>query len=240
LHRSFIGRLDEGAIMKTHTHNRVRSRGLQLFGKTLLTLLVLLCVVLTAAAQDEHKLTIEGGGGVSPLLGQISNRLDTGWHVTFGAGYNFTHHFTVTGDLMYNGFGVSRAVLNEARVPDGNAHLWAITANPKIRFAPGHKADPYVVGGIGYYRRVVEFTSPTLVPVTIFDPFFGAFFNTAVPANQVIGRITRDGIGGSAGGGVDVSIGSSGLKLFGEIRYHHANTGAIDTQMVPITIGLRW
>jgi opacity protein-like surface antigen len=195
---------------------------------------------IAAQAQDEHKLTIEGGGGVSPLVGNISNRLDTGWHVTLGAGYNFTRHFTVTGDFMYNGFGVSRAVLNEAKVPDGNAHLWSLTANPKIRFSPDSKVDPYVVGGIGYYRRVVEFTRPTLVPTLIFDPFFGALFNTLLPANQVIGRITRDGIGGSVGGGVDVRVGNGGLKLFGEVRYHDANTGAIDTQMVPITVGLRW
>lgn len=205
------------------------------------TALLLTCAAARMAqAQDDHKLTLEGGGGISPLVGDISNRLDTGWHIMFGAGYNFTRHFTVTGEFMYNGFGVSRAVLNEAKVPDGNAHLWSLTANPKIRFSPDSKIDPYVVGGIGYYRRVVEFTQPTLVPTLIFDPFFGALFNTLVPANQVIGRITRDGFGGSVGGGVDVRLGSGGLKLFGEIRYHHANTGSIDTQMVPVTVGLRW
>src|SRR5574337_641001 len=103
---------------------------------------------------------------------------------------------------MYNGFGVSRTVLNEANVPDGNAHMWSLTANPKIRVNPDWKIDPYAVGGIGYYRRVVEFTQPTLIPTLIFDPFFGAFFNTLIPANQVIGRITRDGFGGSIGGGL--------------------------------------
>jgi opacity protein-like surface antigen len=158
----------------------------------------------------------------------------------FGAGYNFTRHFTMTGQFMYNGFGVSRTVLNEANVPDGNAHMWSLTANPKIRINPDWKVDPYAVGGIGYYRRVVEFTQPTLVPTLIFDPFFGAFFNTLIPANQVIGRITRDGFGGSIGGGVDIRLGSGGLKLFTEIRYHHANTGSVDTQMVPITVGIRW
>ena len=191
-------------------------------------------------AQDEHKLTVEGGGGVSPLVGDISNRLDTGWHMMFGAGYNFTRHFTMTGQFMYNGFGVSRTVLNEANVPDGNAHMWSLTANPKIRINPDWKVDPYAVGGLGYYRRVVEFTQPTLVPTLIFDPFFGAFFNTLIPANQVIGRITRDGMGGSIGGGVDIRLGSGGLKLFTEIRYHQANTGSVDTQMVPITVGIRW
>ena len=205
-----------------------------------LIIAVLVFCVTICQAQDEHKWTVEGGGGVSPLVGDISGRLDTGWHVMFGAGYNFTRHFTVTGDFMYNGFGVSRRVLNEANVPDGNAHMWSLTANPKLRVNPDWKIDPYAVGGIGYYRRVVEFTQPTLVPTLIFDPFFGIFFNTLIPADQVIGTITRDGMGGSIGGGVDIKLGSSGMKLFTEIRYHHANTGSVDTQMVPITVGIRW
>jgi opacity protein-like surface antigen len=201
--------------------------------------LVVLCVSL-CQAQDEHRWTIHGGGGVSPLVGDISNRLDTGWHFTVGGGYNFGSHFTLTGDFMYNGFGVSRAVLNEAQVPDGNARMWSLTANPKVRVNPEWKVDPYVVGGIGYYRRTVEFTRPVLVPVFIFDPFFGAFFNTVVQTNQVLGTITRDGLGGSVGGGVDIKVGSGGVKLFTEVRYHHVNTGSVDTQMVPVTVGLRW
>ena len=55
--------------------------------------------------------------------------------------------------------------------------------------------DPYVVGGVGYYRRTIQFTQPTLVPVTVFDPFFG-FLYGVTQANQVLGTLTQDGVGG--------------------------------------------
>ena len=202
--------------------------------------LILLSLTVCGHAQDEHGFTLNGGAGVSPLVGDISTRLDNGWHITVGGGYNFTPHFTTTLDYTYNGFGVSRKVLNEAQVPDGNSHLWSITANPKLRLNRRGNFDPYVVGGVGYYRRTVEFTRPVLVPVFIFDPFFGVFYNTFLQADQVIGKITQDGVGGSLGAGFDVKLGESGLKFFTEARYHYADTGRIPTRMVPVTFGIRW
>jgi hypothetical protein len=204
--------------------------------------LVFLSVTRCCVAQDENRYTFHGGGGagVTPLVGDISSRLDNGWHITFGGGVNLTSHFATTLDYGYNGFGVSRKVLNEAQVPDGNAHLQSITVNPKFRLVRIGKVMPYVVGGVGYYRRTVEFTRPALVSVFIFDPFFGDLFNTLVPANQVLGRITEDGVGGSLGAGFALKFGESRVKFFTEARYHYADTGNVPTRMVPVTFGFRW
>jgi opacity protein-like surface antigen len=202
--------------------------------------LLLLSTSVYSRAQDDTPYTFNAGAGVSPLVGAISSRLNSGWHITFGGGYNFTPHFTTTIDYTYNGFGVSQKVLNEAGVPSGNAHMQSITVNPKLRLNRHSKFDPYVTGGVGYYRRTVEFTRPALVPVFIYDPFFGVFFDTLVPADEVLGRIIEDGVGGSLGGGFDIKLGDSGLKFFSEARYHYANTGRIVTRMVPVTFGIRW
>jgi opacity protein-like surface antigen len=205
--------------------------------------IVVLIVVVAASnsnAQDDHKFTFDVGGGYSPLVGDMSSRLNNGWNIVVGGGYNFTSHFSGTVEYMYNGYGVSRRTLEEAQVPAGNSHMWSITANPKLRLMPISKLDPYLVGGVGYYRRTVEFTRPAIVPVFFFDPFFGTFYNTLVLANQVLGDITRGGIGGSAGAGFDIKIGDSGLKFFSEARYHYASTGRIPTRMVPVTFGIRW
>lgn len=193
----------------------------------------------TPIQAQEQGLIISGSAGYSPLVGDISSRLNNGWHVTFDGGYNFTSYFSTTLEYMYNGYGVSRRVLNEAKVPDGNAHLWAITVNPKVKLGTRDASfTPYVVGGVGYYRRTIEFTTPVAVPVFIFDPFFGVFYNTFVSANQVLGDITRGGIGGSAGVGFEVKLGDSGVKLFTEARYHYADTGRIPTRMIPVTFGI--
>jgi opacity protein-like surface antigen len=191
-------------------------------------------------ATTEHRWTGNVGGGPTALVGALSERLDNGWNFSVGGGYNFTSYFSGGIQFTYNGLGVSRGLLREAAVPDGNAHIWSITAEPKIRFAPERRFDPYVVGGVGFYRRVVQFTRPTTQTVLLFDPFFGAFFNAVIPVNQVIGTIAHNGVGGNAGGGFDVGIGSQGLKLFVEARYHYADTGRIKTRMVPVTFGVRW
>jgi opacity protein-like surface antigen len=205
-----------------------------------LVALVIFFLASVSAAQDEHRFTVHAGAGVSPLVGDISSRLENGWNVTVGGGYRFTNLFSATVDYMYNGFGVSQRVLTEAQVPDGNAHLWSITVNPMLRLHRVSKVSPYVLGGVGYYRRTVEFTRPALVPVTFFDPFFGFAFSTIVPANQVIGTVTGDGVGGSLGGGFEVNVGDTGVKVFSEARYHYADTGKIPTRMVPVTFGFRW
>ena len=124
-------------------------------------------------------------------------------------------------------------------MPGANSHVWSITAEPRIRFSPDNRIDPYIVGGVGYYRRVVQFTRPTLQPALIFDPFFG-FFQGLIPADQVLGTITRNGVGGNAGAGFEINLGSYNTKFFTEARYVYGATGAMPTRMVPVTFGIRW
>jgi hypothetical protein len=143
----------------------------------------------TTYAQDEHRLTLNAGAGFTPLVGRIGKSLDNGWSVTAGGGYAFTSHFESNVQLSYSAFGVTHSILAAAKVPDGNSHLWSITFDPKIRLGRERTVDPYVVGGVGYYRRTIQFT-PTAVPLTVFDPFFG-FFSTLVPANGVPRTIRR-------------------------------------------------
>jgi opacity protein-like surface antigen len=191
-------------------------------------------------AQDTHRFTFNAGAGASPLVGDISSRLNNGWNVTVGGGYNFTKNFAATLQYTYNGFGVSQRVLAEAQVPEGNSHMWSLTVDPRVRFKSTGRVNPYLVGGVGFYRRTIEFTQPALVPVTFFDPIFGFLFNTVIPANQVLGDIRRSGVGGNLGAGLEVKLGDSGVKGFGEARYEYAATGRIPTRVVPVTFGFRW
>lgn len=213
----------------------------RIVSSTLVTWAVILFALTPGVqGQSEKRFTISAGGGLSPLVGDISRRLDNGWHVTVGGGLNITRYLSATLDYSYNGFGVSQRVLSEAQVPGGNSHLWFLTVNPKVRLSHSKKFDPYLVGGVGYYRRTLQFTRPTLIPVLVVDPFFGDVFNTIVPADTVIGSITRDGVGGSGGAGFELKLPSTALKFYTEARYHYADTGRIPTRMVPVTFGFRW
>jgi opacity protein-like surface antigen len=208
--------------------------------KCLLIAVPLLAAAMSARAQDERRFTVNAGAGFSPLVGQISDRLNNGWHVTVGGGYRFTRHFETNLQFTYNGFGVKPLVLQEADVPAANSHLWSLTVNPKLRLHPVGRLDPYFTGAVGYYRRTIQFTQPTLAPIDIFDPFFGFFFfPTLVQANIVLGNVTRGGVGGNAGAGFDFPF-VSDTRLFIEAAYQYASTGSIPTRMVPVTLGVRW
>lgn len=209
-------------------------------GRLAIAVAALSLITGVAGAQEElHKWSVNVGGGFTPLLGDLNKRLDNGWHMTFGGGWRVTNRFTIGGQVMYNGLGVSRGVLNEFAVPDGNAHIWAFTAEPRLSLAPLGHFSPYLIGGVGYYRRVVEFTQPTIAAVNVFDPFLFGFVPVLVPADQVIGRVTRDGVGGSAGLGFEFGM-RGGVKIFTEARFHYADTGAVPTRMIPFTIGVRF
>jgi opacity protein-like surface antigen len=211
--------------------------------KTLCISVIALIAIMVPAisfGQSEHPFTLNLGAGVTPLTGDISHRLDNGWHIGVGAGVNITRYLSASVDYGYHGLGVGSRLLQDAQVPDGNAHIWSVTVNPRVHLNHIGRFDPYVVGGVGYYRRVTEFTQPTQTQVLLFDPYFGVFFNTLVPADQVIGRIQQGGVGGSLGGGFDVKLGNTGLKMFTEARYHYADTGRIPTRMIPLTFGIRW
>jgi hypothetical protein len=150
---------------------------------------LLFAVVSGDAQQEERHFTFNAGAGFSPLVGQISDRLNNGWNITVGAGYRFTRHFETNLQFTYNGFGVKPLVLQEAGVPSANSHLWSLTIDPKLRVHSIGRVVPYFTGGVGYYRRTIQFTQPTVAPIDIFDPFFGFFFfPTLVPANIVLGK----------------------------------------------------
>jgi len=201
---------------------------------------VVIGMSLTARAQEQEPwYTFNVGGGYSPLLGQLHTRLDNGWHITAGAGFRASSHFEVTGQFTYNGFGVQSLVIDEAGTPSANSNLWSITADPKLRFRGGHHFDPYLVGAVGYFRRTVNFTAPTLTAVTVIDPFFGVY-PVLEPANVQLGSISRGGIGGNGGFGFEFRLGQSRTKLFVEGRYEYAATGNLPTRMIPVTLGLSW
>jgi opacity protein-like surface antigen len=158
--------------------------------------------------------------------------------MTGGVGYNIKS-LTLGAQFTYNGFGVSQSVLKSAGAPNGDSHVWSITAEPRLQLPFARKFRPYVVGGVGYYRRTVNFTRPALQRVFVLDPFLGFVFPGVIGTNQVLASVTRNGPGGSLGAGWSMKVGGD-TEFFTEARYHYAATGSIPTRMVPLTFGIRF
>ncbi len=206
----------------------------------------LLCVAgllgtMPVFAQNTPRFNFNVGGGFSEPAYRTGDRLDTGFNINAGAGYNFTERLGVVGEFGFNNFGLNAASLAKAGVPDGSTRLYSVTLNPIIRFNPRGRFDAYVIGGGGYYRRTVEFTRPAVGFVTVFDPWFGTFFNAPVATNEVLGSFTQNKGGWNAGAGVTFRVkADSNAKFYAESRYHYMYTTPRRTSVLPVTFGFRW
>jgi opacity protein-like surface antigen len=200
-----------------------------------------LLVTWPSAAQNPNKLTYHMGAGFTEPARHSDSRLDPGFNITGGAGYNFAPWIGILGEFSYNQLGVSSAALAAFGAPQGSARMYSLTANPIVRLNPRGRYDAYVVGGGGFYRRTVEFTEPTYAMVTAFDPFFGILYPAAIPANAILGSFTQNKGGLNIGAGVSIRVREdSKAKFFAEMRYHYMFTTPQATTVLPVTFGFRW
>jgi hypothetical protein len=210
-------------------------------GRWLRTTLAGTFVILWAATVlAQQKWNVEVASGVAATTGDISDRLTKGWNIDLGTGYEINKTFEVDGHFTFNRLGVSDRVLQALQVPDGRARLMSLNVGPKIHFPIANRVRGYVTGGVGWYRRTVEFTEPTLGVIDIIDPWWGYLGSAIVPSNQVLGSVSDNAWGVNGGGGVSVGLGQSGAELFAEVRYHYADTSPTTTSIVPIAFGARF
>ncbi len=196
--------------------------------------------VLPLAAQTS-RFTFNAGGGFSEPVSHTDGRVNTGFNINAGGGVNFVPNLGVIAEFGYNQFNLSDRTLAEAGVPGGTTRVYSVTLNPIVRLNPRGRFDAYIIGGGGYYRRTVEFTSPAIANATLFDPFFGFFFNAPVAVNQVLGSFTQNKAGLNIGAGVTVRMGKdTNAKFYAESRYHYIYTTPVRTTMLPVTFGFRW
>jgi hypothetical protein len=204
----------------------------------LLGLLMLGLPATPASAQSEGW-NVTAAVGATPTVKPTYDRLTTGWNLNLGAERQVGGGLGIRGELGYEQLGVTDQVLRSLQVPSGNAHVLALTVGPRWRFPIASGVSGYAIGGVGWYRRTVEFTRPTLAVVDIVDPWWGYFGPEIVPANQILGSVTKNAFGANVGGGVSIPLGQSGIEAFGEVRYHHAYTSVTSTTLLPVSFGIR-
>ena len=193
----------------------------------------------TMSAQEVAPFSFEVGGGFTEPVGSTGRRLDRGWNVRGGAGFNFSQYVGAMVQVDYNRFGINGTTLNSAGFPGGNLHVFSATLNPIVHLTPRSHFDLYLIGGGGLYRRTQEFTQPGLARFTAFDPFFG-FYTAAVPTTQVLASYTVNKPG--INGGVGIAFGSKWHgKFFAEARYHRIFMGHdLHTDYIPVSFGFRF
>jgi outer membrane protein with beta-barrel domain len=190
-------------------------------------------------AQEVSHFAFSLGAGFTEPVGHTGRLLDTGWNLQAGAGANFNPYVGVLIDLGYSSFGINSTTLNNLGYPDGGLKVFSATLDPIVHLTPRGHADIYITGGGGIYHRYQEFSQPSAVEVQGYNPFFG-FYNTLLPANQILASYSTNKPGVDIGAGIAFGSKWHG-KFFAEARYNRIfMNNDQHTDYVPVIFGFRW
>jgi hypothetical protein len=211
---------------------------------------VSLCIAAFASAAMSQEtsrqvppLNFNVGGGVGFPLGATSDFSGDGGTFVVGGGPNFGRFLGVSGEFMWNNLPIKSSVLRAVQIPGASARQYALTVNGILRVPTHGKLGAYVIGGGGWYHRSGELTAPIVVPGTVCSTFWvwwGSCVSGLFPANAVLASSSSNAFGGNIGGGLTFRLGAQNAKVYTEVRYHHASYNHVNTNLLPLTFGLRW
>jgi len=216
------------------------------------------------------KYTFFIGGGFTLPVGGTHNYLAPSYNFQAGAGRNFNKTYGVNVQFDWDNFGFQTATLNnliaiyngaplfaDFTQIGGNSHVWSFTVDPIMNFYSSDTFGAYVVGGVGFYHKTANFTTPSIG--TYCDPFYGCF---TYQANQTIDKYTSNAFGVNGGVGMTYKFSRfAGEKFYVEARYIYtansprpfsygsAETGSgfnvfpqnsAKTTFIPVTFGVRF
>lgn len=186
-----------------------------------------------------EKYTGYAGAGFAVPGTDKFNYATTSWGFQVGAGRNFNQHFGTMLEFDYDHFGMSGGALRDqqnlynyiiaqynAQVPvdqqassiaglDGNNHIWSFSLDPVYNIKSGEGLGAYVIGGVGFYHKVANFTVPTQGEYC--DYYYGCY---GYVANQVIDHYTSNAFGVNGGVGFTYKFSRfANQRLYGEVRY---------------------
>ena len=121
---------------------------------------ILLCALVPAHAQDYSKFLFNVGGGIGFPLGNLSNFVNDGGNFVIGGGYGFMKHVGVDTEFMWHDLPINDATKAHLQTPGASARQYSWTFNPIVHTQIGDRFGVYGIGGIGWYHRSGETTTP--------------------------------------------------------------------------------
>jgi hypothetical protein len=202
--------------------------------------LVAVLIGVNAPAYAQSAWTVSFGAGAAAPTSDIASRLSTGWDIDAAVGYQLAPWLTMLGEFGFARMGVPADLLQQFQAPDGHGRIYSLNVDPQVQFPLTAHLQGFVEGGVGWIRRTVELTAPTVQYVDYFDPFYGDLGPQPVTTDQVLSSTTRNAIGVNVGGGVAVPVSNTGASLFVDVRYYRARTKPRITAMIPVLFGIRY
>jgi hypothetical protein len=218
-------------------------------------LLILMCaLVIPLEAQHDsepiRRLNSNAGFIVTAPLSHSAAYTSVGWGVVYGAGYNISRRHSLIGEVMWNSLGPNAAALAPIRAASqdmsiqGHGNFVTLTGNYRLKLE-GRVLGTYFMGGGGFYYRDVSLSRPVSVgdSVTCNPAWLWWGFSCSsgiVTAHQSLAGSTSTALGGNVGVGFTARIPDSSYSFYIETRYHYAPTKGAHTQLMPITLGVRF
>jgi Outer membrane protein beta-barrel domain len=227
------------------------------------------CLLFAASASAQDRpVSINVGAGPLIPLGGFKDAFNTGFLGGIGATFNLSPTLGVQAEYNYNWMPGPEKTIIVADNPGGlnpsnqliesNHNMHTLTFNVVYTAPKGSsKVGGYGLGGLGYYHRTVQLTSPAVGYGTFCDPYWYVCYPTLVPIDTILVDRSSNDFGINFGGGI--TFGGEAAKFYVEIRYHYVwgpevqaqapvvsggpcQTEACSTnaQYMPITFGVRW
>jgi hypothetical protein len=220
---------------------------------------VLILLYLSAATHhssleaQESRVNTSLGVGLSAPISSTGHYAGESVNTVVGVGYNFDAHNSLIGEFMYanlpptSGSLAQIAPSTPARSTDGTGSLFTVTGNYRLTLER-KVLGTYFIGGGGMYYRYQEPSQKVVVasgtPCTGAWQWYGYSCSGGIVSTTVAPNYSSAAFGGNVGIGFTVRLGDvqnfEGYKFFVESRYHYAPNRNIPTQIITITVGVRW
>jgi len=201
-------------------------------------------------SDDDPRGNVNLGLPISAPLNPAGRFVNLGIGINVGAGYNFTRSHAVVGEFMWNGLLTNNGALAPLRVvsqnPDlnGSGNLYAFTGNYRFELR-GRALGTYLIGGGGWYFRTAHLSRTVTTgsgiictPVWLWWGF--SCESGAVTADQTVASSTTHAFGVNGGIGFTARVGDAPYRMYVESRYHYVPSRGINTQLVVVTVGIRY
>ncbi len=183
-------------------------------------------------------------------LNPTSKFVNIGWGLTAGAGYNISRRHALIGEVLWDRLYPSAGALLPLKLAlqttniNGHGDVFAITGNYRFELR-GKLLGTYLIGGGGWYHRKVSISReiPAGSSVACTPTFLWWGFSCesgTVTSSQLLASPSSNSWGGNAGIGFTVRVGEPPYRFFVESRYHYAPHKNVKTQLVLITVGIRY
>lgn len=199
---------------------------------------------------DNPIITTSLGIPLSAPLSPTARHVSLGWGVNAGVGYNFDRRNALIGEFMWNWLFPADQALRpiraalQSRGVSGHSNLFALTASYRFELR-GRALGTYFIGGVGWYYRTAGLSKPVPPGTTITcDPawlWWGFDCKTETVVTDLTEVHSNAGAAGVNGGiGFTARVGEAPYRMYVESRYHFAPTRNISTQLITVTVGIRY